>query len=149
MRTSRSATAAVVAGAAGVVVVMSVTVPSAGVGARRPTACTWRSTRRGTAGASGARGHPGERPTRARRGRPPPPDTVRSVTMLASRRLLFRRLRGPELVAVDGVFAAALAALCVYAATEDPLGPEGVREPAWVSVLAGLLVVAPVEMGRA
>jgi signal transduction histidine kinase len=68
--------------------------------------------------------------------------------MLASRRLLFRRLRGPELVAVDGVFAAALAAVCVYAATEDPLGPEGVREPAWVSVLAGLLVVAPVAVRR-
>ncbi|MCA2215958.1 sensor histidine kinase [Jidongwangia harbinensis] len=51
--------------------------------------------------------------------------------------------------AVDVVLAAGTGLLCWYAATEAPLPPAtGVHEPAWLTVLAGVVLGAPVAARR-
>ncbi|HYN93550.1 MAG TPA: histidine kinase [Pilimelia sp.] len=66
---------------------------------------------------------------------------------MAPRRLLARRLRDGQLLAVDAVLAGALVLTCGYAASEDPLGA-GVREPLWLSVVVGVLIGGPVAVRR-
>ncbi|MFF5227794.1 sensor histidine kinase [Dactylosporangium sp. NPDC000521] len=62
--------------------------------------------------------------------------------------LLTRRLRPVDLYVVDAVLAVVVgAALCAYAALESPEGP-GVAEPAWVSVLTGLVIGLPLAARR-
>jgi signal transduction histidine kinase len=62
-------------------------------------------------------------------------------------RLLTHRLRRADLIALDAALAAALIAICWYAASERPASGSP-AEPAWLSVLAGLLVGAPVAARR-
>lgn len=70
------------------------------------------------------------------------------MTTLA-RPLVARRLRGADLFAVDAVLALLLALICGYAATEAPLAAgAGVREPAWLSWVVGILIAAPVAVRR-
>jgi signal transduction histidine kinase len=58
-----------------------------------------------------------------------------------------RRSRPAELFAVDAVLALVLTLVCAYAATEEPLAA-GLREPLWLSWLAGVLIGAPVAVRR-
>ncbi|TDB75733.1 sensor histidine kinase [Micromonospora sp. KC723] len=74
-------------------------------------------------------------------------DTVGGVTSIVPRRLLSRRLRTADLIAVDVLLALSLFALCAYAAAEVPL-TVGVREPVWISVSAAALVGGPVAVRR-
>jgi signal transduction histidine kinase len=74
----------------------------------------------------------------------PRADTVGPVTTTVPRRLAVRRLRRGELIALDGVLAVGLVALCGYAAAESAwLG-----EPRWLSIVTGLVLGAPLAVRR-
>jgi signal transduction histidine kinase len=71
------------------------------------------------------------------------------VSTTAPRLLLVHRLRPRDLFAVDALLALALVVLCGYAASEQPLvAGTGLREPAWLTVLAGILLGAPIAVRR-
>ncbi|MCO8270915.1 histidine kinase [Actinoplanes sp. TRM 88003] len=63
--------------------------------------------------------------------------------------LLLRRLSRGQLIAIDGLLAAAAVLVCGYAATEAPTDPPGGWvEPGWFSVLLGLALGLPVAVRR-
>nr|WP_221378738.1 sensor histidine kinase [Actinoplanes polyasparticus] len=63
--------------------------------------------------------------------------------------LLLRRLSRGQLIAIDGLLAAATVLVCWYAATETPISPQaGWSEPGWASFLVGLAVGLPVAVRR-
>ncbi|MEH1129605.1 sensor histidine kinase [Micromonospora sp. CPCC 206061] len=62
-------------------------------------------------------------------------------------RLLTRRLRRADLIALDAALAVVLVAICWYAASERPMSG-GPAEPGWLSALAGLLVGGPLAARR-
>jgi signal transduction histidine kinase len=73
---------------------------------------------------------------------------VRGVTAAAAP-FLVRRLGHAQLLAIDAGLAVAVALLCWYAASEPPLSMRnGWDEPAWVSVLTGVALAAPVAIRR-
>ncbi|MGK5678577.1 sensor histidine kinase [Actinoplanes sp. URMC 104] len=62
---------------------------------------------------------------------------------------LIRRLSRGQLLAVDGLLAAATVLLCGYAASEPPAGSQpGWLEPGWASFLIGLVLGLPVAVRR-
>ncbi len=79
-------------------------------------------------------------PTRAAR----PATTVDRVNAL--RRLLTHELRPVDLLVLDTLAALVAGAVCVYAATEVPLGGSP-REPMWLSVVTGAAIGLPL-VGR-
>ncbi|WP_250027133.1 sensor histidine kinase [Paractinoplanes maris] len=68
--------------------------------------------------------------------------------------LLLRRFSRGQLIAVDGLLAAAAVLLCWYAAAEPPTGPvpgwfgTAWSEPGWASFLIGLAIGLPVTIRR-